>query len=156
MKWYFIAAIALAVPLLIWHFIPREEVSVAVDEVIINDVYVTTSGITVNLTVRVLVHNPYPFDVHISRIVYDIYAINSEEKFLGHGEKKDIVIYGDTTTEVDVPVYITADYLTLGDLLISAISKGSITIKVTGSVYIDVKLTTVRKDFEVVREIPLG
>lgn len=114
---------------------------------------VTIDGVSVkdftlqklDLDVRVTIYNPNPIGITLRKIVFDIYYLDGQPKYLGHGEKKNIGIRSEGKTTVTIPVEVSNSRLI--DALLKA-RKGEIKLKVNGSVYLDLKVTTFEIPFE--------
>ncbi len=143
-----IVAVAVTAVLSGCSFIKKPEVSV---------VSVTPSGVSlssVTLNVKIRVNNPNPFGAHLTKLEFDVYYLNNGKfVYLGHGERKDISIKANGVTEFTVPVKIE-DVRAIGTLIQLAKS-GKVTIKVKGTAYIDLKITSFGIPFEQVEQINL-
>lgn len=118
-----------------------KEPTVTVGDITLSDISLTK--MIVNTTV--LVHNPNPFGGRISRVAFDVYHPADGPKYLGHGEKKDIDIKENGTTEVTIPV--TVGTMDAATALSSLVRKGSITLDVNGSAFVDLKVMPYEKPF---------
>ena len=127
-----------------------EKPAVTVDDITVENLV----GTTLELEVRVIVSNPNPVGAHLTKLVFDIYYLeDSSPKYLGHGEKHDIDIRKQGDTTITIPV--TIDSLELVRTLVDIARKGSVTLKVSGSAYLDLKVMTFEIPFERTKEVAL-
>ncbi len=125
---------------------PVKDPTVSVSDIGLSDV--TLQTMTVNATV--VIFNPNPFGARLNKVAFDVYYPDDIPTYLGHGEQTNIDVVSSGNTTVIVPV-------TIGNIqAIKAVStlvrKGSITINVNGSAFIDVKVTSFEKPFEQSRQ----
>lgn len=125
---------------------PIKEPVVSVQDIELYDVSLKT--MTVNTTV--VIYNPNPIGAKLNKITFDVYYLDEHENYLGHGEKSDIYVKENGNTTVTIPV--TIGNIPALQALGSFVRKGSITLKVNGSAFIDVKVTSFEKQFEMTRE----
>jgi len=109
---------------------------------------VTLQSMSVNATV--VIFNPNPVGAKLSKVAFDVYSIDDIENYLGHGEQSDIDVVSNGNTTVTLPV-------TIGNIqaikaATTLVRKGSITLKVNGSAFIDVRVTSFEKRFEQSRQ----
>jgi len=120
-----------------------EKPTVTVDSIEVREI----SEKSVIVDVRVIIHNPNPISAEISRINFDVYYFeDGTQKYLGHGEKESVRIRKKGNTTLTIP--LTIDNFALIRAFIEAISEESITLKVSGSAYLDLKLFEVEIPFE--------
>lgn len=127
------------------------EPTVEVTDVALRDVSLTS--ITVDVTVSV--SNTNPIDINLDRLDYDIYFPEEGSwKHLGSGEKKNIVIQANTTSEFEAPTTISVVSLarTIYQLLVR---EGTIDLKVTGTAYVKAGPVTFKVPFEKVEKVSL-
>jgi LEA14-like dessication related protein len=103
---------------------------------------------TVNTTV--IIFNPNPIGATLNKVAFDVYYLDDTGHYLGHGEQTGIVIKENGNTTVTIPVKI--GNIPALQAVGSLVRKGSITLKVNGSAFIDVKVTSFEKRFERSRE----
>ncbi|MCK9591611.1 MAG: LEA type 2 family protein [Methanoregula sp.] len=125
---------------------PVKDPTVSVSDIGLSDV--TLQTMTVNATV--IIFNPNPFGVKLNKVAFDVYFLDDIPTYLGHGEQTNIDVISSGNTTVTVPV-------TIGNIpAIKAVStlvrKGSITINVNGSAFIDIKVASFEKPFEQSRQ----
>jgi len=121
----------------------------------ISDVSVKNVSLRVlNLDVRAIVDNQNPISASLSKIVFDIYYLKDGKlKYLGHGEKYNIDIRKEGQTAITIPVMI--DNLQAIKAIKEIARKGDVTIKISGSAYLDFKLTTFEIPFEVTKDVTI-
>jgi LEA14-like dessication related protein len=121
---------------------PLKEPTVSVSDIALSDVSLQT--MTVNTTVNI--YNPNPIGATLKRAAFDVYYIDESEHYLGHGEQTGIVVKESGNTTVTIPVKIgnVPALQAVGSL----VRKGSITLKVNGSAFIDIKVSTYELPFE--------
>lgn len=127
---------------------PVKEPVVTVQDIELADVSLRT--LTVNTTV--LIHNPNPFGATLNRVAFDVYYLDDGENYLGHGEKSGFDIRENGNTTVTIPVSIGT--VPAMNAMASLVSKGSITLNVNGSAFIDVKVTSFETKFTRSRTFP--
>ncbi len=128
----------------------------AIKKPTVNVESVTPSGIglsSVTFNVKIAIDNPNPFGAHLTKLAFDIYYYDNGYHYLGHGEKKDISIKANGVTEVTVPVKVE-DIQVLKTLFTLAKS-GKVKLKVKGTAYIDLKVTSFGIPFEEIKTIKL-
>ncbi len=125
---------------------PVREPIVTVTDIGLSDVSLRT--MTVNTTVNV--YNPNPLGARVSKVAFDVYYLDDTAHYLGHGEQANIVVRESGNTSVTIPVQIgTVPALqAMGTL----VRKGTLTVKVNGSAFIDLKAFTYVLPFEQKRE----
>ncbi|WP_290902378.1 LEA type 2 family protein [Ferroglobus sp.] len=123
-----------------------EKPTVTIDDIKFQNA--TTEQVT--FSVRVIVDNPNPFGVKLTKVSFDLYYKEGDSyKFLGKGEEKNIEIRKSGTTTVEIPVSIENKRLI--ETLIKLAREGSVELKASGSAYIDVKVTTIEVPFEKIK-----
>jgi LEA14-like dessication related protein len=125
---------------------PIKEPVVSVQDISLYDV--SFRAMTVNSTI--VIYNPNPVGAQLNKIAFDVYYLDENENYLGHGEKSDIYVKENGNTTVTIPV--TIGNIPALEALGSFVRKGSITLKVNGSAFIDVKVTSFEKRFEKSRQ----
>jgi LEA14-like dessication related protein len=121
---------------------PIKEPTVSVSNITLSDVSLQT--MTVNTTV--VINNPNPIGAKLNKVAFDIYYIDDTWNYLGHGEKSDIEVKDNGNTTVIIPVVI--GNIQAINAMGSLLKKGSITLNVNGSAFIDIKVTSYEKRFE--------
>jgi len=126
---------------------PIREPIVSVSDIALSNV--SFSAITVNTTVTIF--NPNPIGARVSRVTFDVYYLGDTWTYLGHGEQTGFDVKSDGNTSVVVPVNIgTAPAIgAIGSL----VRKGSLTVRVNGSAFVDIRVTSFEKQFEQSRVI---
>jgi LEA14-like dessication related protein len=99
---------------------------------------------TVNTTV--VIDNPNPLGATLDKVAFDVYYVDDIEHYLGHGEQANIVIQENGNTTVAIPVKI--GNVQALQAVASLIQKGSITLKVNGSAFVDLKALSYELPFE--------
>lgn len=116
---------------------------------------VTIKGITsqtLNLDVDVIIDNPNPVGATLTSISFDIYYLKDREpKYLGHGEKSNVEIRKEGKTVITIPVVI--DNMQAIRTITEILRKGAVTIKVSGSGLLDLKVTKFEIPFETETEV---
>jgi len=116
---------------------------------------ITVRGITpqtLNLDAHVIIDNPNPVGANLTKIAFDLYYLeNGQSKYLGHGEKYNVEIRSRGQTTVTVPVVI--DNQQAVGAVLEAARRGAITIRVSGSAFLDLRVTTFEVPFEDRREV---
>lgn len=125
---------------------PIKEPSVSVTDIALSDVSLQT--MTVNTTV--VINNPNPIGAKLNKVTFDVYYLDEGEHYLGHGERSGIDVRENGNTTVTIPV-------TIGNIpalkaMGSLVQKGSMTLNVNGSAFIDVKVTSFEKPFKQSRQ----
>jgi len=128
---------------------PIKDPVVTVSDIGLSDV--TLQTMTVNATV--VIFNPNSIGAKLSKAAFDIYYLDDTPNFLGHGEQTDIDVISSGNTTVTIPV-------TIGNIqalraVATLVRKGSLTLSVNGSAFIDVRVTSFEKRFEQSREFQL-
>jgi LEA14-like dessication related protein len=125
---------------------PVKEPVVTVTDIGLSDVSLRT--LTVNTTVNV--YNQNPIGARVSKVAFDIYYLDDTVHYLGHGEQVNIAVRENGNTSVTIPVQIgTVPAL---QAMSTLVRKGTITVKVNGSAFIDLKAFTYELPFEQKRE----
>ena len=118
---------------------------------------ISVKGVTpqnLNLDVHVIIDNPNPVGANLTKVAFDIYYLeNGQSKYLGHGEKNNVEIRKQGQTTVTVPVVVENQQAI--NALMEAAKKGAITIKTSGSAFLDLQVTTFEIPFETSNEIRL-
>jgi LEA14-like dessication related protein len=119
----------------------------------LKDVTLTTTTVDVEVTI----HNPNPFGATFNKIAYDIYFQEGGRwKYMGHGEKTDKTeLRANGLTTIKIPTRIDNKDAIRAIYQMLVIGKGSLPIKVSGSVYLDVKLTSIEIPFQQTRTVTL-
>ncbi|HSQ94039.1 MAG TPA: LEA type 2 family protein [Methanoregula sp.] len=125
---------------------PVKDPVVTVSDIALSDVSLRT--MTVNTTVNIW--NPNSIGARLSRVTFDVYYLDGGRKYLGHGETSNIEVKESGNTTVLIPVSI--DTIQAVSAVGSLLQKGSLTLNVNGSAFIDVKVTSFEKRFEQNRE----
>lgn len=116
---------------------------------------ITVSGITLqtlNLDARIIIDNPNPVGANLTKIAFDIYYLeNGESRYLGHGEKSNVEVRKQGPTPVIVPVVVENQQAIKA--VIEAARRGAVTIRVSGSAFLDLGVTTFEIPFEDRREV---
>ncbi len=118
----------------------------AIKKPTVNVVSVKPSSVTptsVILNVKVRIDNPNPIGAHLTKIEFDIY---NQNRYLGHGEKKDVSIKANGITEITIPVKI--EDIQAIKALYTLAKNGEITLKIKGTAYVDLKITSFGIPFE--------
>ncbi|MFO7967727.1 MAG: LEA type 2 family protein, partial [Archaeoglobaceae archaeon] len=114
-----------------------------VDDVTVQDVSMSN----LELDVRVIVNNPNPVGAQLTKVVFDMYYLkDGQQNYLGHGEKQDIDIRKEGETTITIPT--TIDNKQAISALVELAKEGSVTLKLSGSAYIDMKATNFEVPFE--------
>jgi LEA14-like dessication related protein len=125
---------------------PIKDPVVTVRDIALSDLSLRT--MTVNTTVNIW--NPNPIGARLSRVSFEVYYLDGGRKYLGHGETSNIDLKESGNTTVLIPVSI--DTVQAASAVGSLLQKGSLTLNVNGSAFIDVKVTSFEKRFEQDRE----
>lgn len=114
---------------------PVKQPVVTVSDLSLADV--SLQSMTINTTVNV--YNPNAFGARLNRVAFDVYYRDGTPQYLGHGEQRGIDIAGNGNTSVTVPVTVSnvQAIKAIGTLS----QKGSITLGINGSAFVDVKVT---------------
>ncbi len=120
---------------------PVKEPTVTVQDIELTDV--SLRAITLNTTV--VIHNPNAVGATLNRVAFDVWYLDNGENYLGHGERTKINVKENGNTTVTIPVTIqNAPALSA---FASLVQKGSLTVRVNGSAFIDIKLTEYEQPF---------
>ena len=125
---------------------PVKDPEVTVSDIALSDLSLRT--MTVNTTVNI--YNPNPVGAKLNKVTFDVYFLDGSRNYLGHGEKSGIDVKENGNTTVIIPVII--DNIPAVNAVGSLVQKGSTTLNVNGSAFIDVKVTSFEKRFEQSRE----
>jgi LEA14-like dessication related protein len=125
---------------------PVKDPTVSVSDIELSDV--TLQTMTVNATV--VIFNPNPVGAKLNKVAFDVYYLDDIQNYLGHGEQTSIDVISSGNTTVTIPV-------TIGNIqaikaVATLVRKGSITLNVNGSAFIDVRVTSFEKRFEQSRQ----
>jgi LEA14-like dessication related protein len=126
---------------------PIQEPSVSVSDMALANV--SLQAITVNTNVTIF--NPNPIGAKLNKVAFDVYYLDDSWNYLGRGEKDNIDVKSNGNTTVTIPV--TVGTVQAVSAVGSLVRKGSITLRVNGSAFIDVKVTSFEKQFEETREL---
>ena len=107
---------------------------------------------TVNTTFTL--YNPNPAGAKLTKVAFDVFYLDDTQNYLGHGEQTNITVINNGNTTITIPVTI-GTMQALGATG-SLVRKGSITLNVNGSAFIEVKVTSFEKRFEQTKTIPLS
>ncbi len=129
---------------------PIRDPTVTVSNIAISDISLRT--MTVNTTVNI--YNPNPVGAKLNKLTFDVYYLDDTRNYLGHGEKSDIEVKENGNTSVIIPV--TIGNMQAVDAVGSLVQKGSITLNINGSAFIDVKVTSFEKKFGQSREFSMN
>jgi LEA14-like dessication related protein len=111
---------------------------------------VTVPAMTVNTTV--VIFNPNPIGAKLNKVAFDVSYLDDTPNYLGHGEQSNIDVISSGNTSVTIPV--TIGTVPAIKAVATLVRKGSITLNVNGSAFIDVRLTSFEKRFEQSRQFP--
>jgi LEA14-like dessication related protein len=125
---------------------PIQEPVVSVSDMTLANV--SLQAITVNTNVTIF--NPNPIGAKLNKVAFDVDYLDDSWNYLGHGEQTNIEVKNNGNTTVTIPV--TVGTVQAVSAVGSLIRKGSITLRVNGSAFIDVKVTSFEKRFEQSRE----
>ena len=114
---------------------------VSVSSVSLSDV--SPGSMTVNTTLTIF--NPNPVGADLKNITFDVWYLDDGEHYLGHGDRSGITIRESGNTSVAIPVRIGTIEAAQG--IASLIRKGSLTVMINGSAFVDLRLTTYEKKF---------
>jgi LEA14-like dessication related protein len=121
---------------------PIQEPAVSVSDISLANV--SLQAITVNTNVTIF--NPNPIGARLDKVTFDVDYLDDSWNYLGHGEKDNIDVKSNGNTTVIIPVTVGSAQAV--NAVGSLVRKGSITIRVNGSAFIDVKVTSFEKRFE--------
>jgi len=127
---------------------PVKDPTVSVSDIELSDV--TFQTMTVNATV--VIFNPNPVGAKLNTVAFDVYSIDDIQNYLGHGEQSNLDVISSGNTTVTIPV--TIGTIQAIKAVATLVRKGSITLKVNGSAFIDIKVTSFEKRFEQSRQFP--
>jgi LEA14-like dessication related protein len=121
---------------------PVQDPMVSVSDIELSDV--TFQTMTINATV--VIFNPNPVGAKLNKVAFDVYSMDDVQDYLGHGEQTGIDVISSGNTTVTIPV-------TLGNIqaikaVTTLVGKGSVMLKVNGSAFIDIRVTSFEKQFE--------
>jgi LEA14-like dessication related protein len=119
---------------------------VTVGEIALSDV--SLQAMTVNTTVNIF--NPNPVGADLKKITFDVWYIDDAPHYLGHGEQSGVTVKENGNTSITIPVRIGTVQAAHG--VGSLVRNGSLLVRVNGSAFIDLRLTTYEKPFEQTRE----
>jgi len=107
---------------------------------------------TVNTTVNI--YNPNPVGATLNKVAFDVYYLDGTGHYLGHGEQTNIVVkeHGNTTVTIPVKIGNVQALQAMGSL----VRKGTITLRVNGSAFIDLKALSYALPFERSQEFRAG
>lgn len=125
---------------------PIRDPAISVTDIGLADVSFRT--LTVNTTV--LISNPNPVGATLNKVAFDVYFLDGGENYLGHGERGGFDVKENGNTTVVVPVQVGT--LPAIGAVASLVRDGSLTLKVNGSAFIDIKVTSFEKRFEEKKE----
>ncbi len=125
---------------------PLKEPTVSVTDITLADV--SLRSMTVNTTI--LIDNPNPVGANLNKLVFNVYYLDSTPQYLGHGERYEVDIRENGNTSITIPV--TVSNVQVLKAIGSLARKGSITVKVNGSAFIDVAVAEYEMPFEKSRE----
>jgi len=121
---------------------PLKEPTLTVDTISLSDVSLQT--LTVNTTVTIF--NPNPVGATLNKVAFDVYSVDETEHYLGHGEQTAIVVKENGNTTFTIPVKIGS--IPALQATGSLVQKGSLKLKVNGSAFIDIRVTSYELPFE--------
>jgi len=129
---------------------PVKEPTITVDDIALSDVSLET--LTVNTTVTI--YNPNPVGATLSKVAFDVYSVDDTEHYLGHGEQTGIVVkeMGNTSFVIPVKIGSVPALQATGSL----VRKGTLVLKVNGSAFVDIRVTSYELPFERSREFYSG
>lgn len=104
---------------------------------------------TTSIEIVAIIHNPNLIGVDIDEFNYNIYTLSGNDNwnFLAHGDEEDISIsaYGNSTVEIPMDIdNLNAIFMAFDQFL----GGSQTTIKVNGSVIMDLKITSYELPFE--------
>jgi len=129
---------------------PLKKPTVAVSDISLVDVSLQT--MTVNTTV--IISNPNPVGAHLNKVAFDVWYRDDADHYLGHGEQAGIDVKENGNTSATIPVKIGT--LPALQAVGSLVQNGNITVRVNGSAFIDLKVSSYEVPFEESREFPLS
>ncbi len=119
---------------------------VTVGEIALSDV--SLQAMTVNTTVNIF--NPNPVGADLKKVAFDVWYVDDAPHYLGHGEQSNVTVKENGNTSITIPVRIGTVQAAQG--IGSLVRNGSLLVRVNGSAFIDLRLTTYEKPFEQTRE----
>ncbi len=125
---------------------PLKEPEVVVTDISLADL--SLGSMTVNTTI--LVSNPNPVGANLNKLIFDLWYLDGDLHYLGHGEQYEVDIRENGNTSVTIP--ITISNLQALRAIGTLAEKGAITLKVNGSAFIDIAVTEYELPFEKSRE----
>jgi LEA14-like dessication related protein len=125
---------------------PIKDPVVSVSDIKLSDVSVKT--MTVNTTV--VIFNPNPIGAKLNNVAFDVSYLDDTPNYLGHGEQSNIDVISSGNTTVTIPV--TIGTIPAIKAVATLVRKGTITLNVNGSAFIDVRVTSFEKRFEQSRQ----
>jgi len=125
---------------------PIKDPVVSVSDIELSNV--TVQAMTVNTTV--VIFNPNPIGAKLNKVAFDVSYLDGTPNYLGHGEQSNIDVISSGNTTVTIPV--TIGTIPAIKAVAALVRKGSITLNVNGSAFIDVKVTSFEKRFEQSRQ----
>lgn len=118
--------------------------AVEVSGIALRDVSLTGTTVDVGL----VINNTNPIGATLDKITYDVYLVNGEQVFLGHGEKVEkIHIRANGQTTVTMPTEISNTGI-ISALYLGISGKERPKLKVVGSVSLNLKLFSIEVPFE--------
>ena len=125
---------------------PVKQPTVTVSNIALSDVSLQT--MTVNTTV--IVGNPNPVGARLNRVAFDVWYRDDADHYLGHGEQTgiDVKENGNTTLTIPVKIGTIPAIQAVGSL----VRNGDVTLRVNGSAFIDLKVTSYELPFEQSRD----
>jgi len=121
------------------------------------DGYIDATDRKLYLKAIITVSNPNPIDIGVDKIKYYVYYLdNGQKKYLGEGEKENVIILKSTNSSFDIDTEIPINPSTLNAIIKVAKDK-KITILLSGEVKIreikELGIPSIGIPFEVKREI---
>jgi LEA14-like dessication related protein len=125
---------------------PIKDPTVSVSNITLSGV--TLQTMTVNATV--VIFNPNPVGAKLNKVAFDVYYLDDIPNYMGHGEQTNIDVISNGNTTETIPV-------TIGNIqaikaVTTLVRKGSLTLTINGSAFIDIKVTSFEKRFEQSRQ----
>lgn len=121
---------------------PIKQPTVTVKDIELTDV--SLKMMTFNTTV--VIFNPNAVGATLNRVAFDVYYLDDGEHYLGHGERSTIDVKENGNTSVTIPVEISN--VPALQAFGSLVQKGSLTVKVNGSAFVDIKVTEYELPFQ--------
>jgi len=123
-------------------------------DVVLRDITLTT----IELDLRVTVNNPHPFSITLNRIAYDIFYERGDEwQPLGQGDRsEDVRIKASGLTTVEIPATIGTAEAVQALIQMLGPGGGELTLKASGSVWLDVELASIRVPFETTQKVSIS